>query len=106
MADLVIDFDHLAQFLIYPELTINNKEKQKSENKRNYKNCKISVISVQFKFPKFSLNVKENLGNLNWTEILKTQKCNTDSHNSNPLPLTFSKIGKNGGWVWKFFLEK
>ena len=29
--------DHLAQFLIYPKLTINNKEKKNPQHKRNYK---------------------------------------------------------------------
>ena len=55
--------DHLAQFLIYPELTINNKEKKKSRYKRNYK--KLSITKF-----------KEDSENLNWIEILKTQKCN------------------------------
>ena len=47
--------DHLTQFLIYPELTIN-KEKKKPQYKRNYK-----ILSTA----KF----KEDLENLNWTEI-------------------------------------
>ena len=32
--------DHLAQFLIYPKLTINNKEKKNPQHKRNYKKLK------------------------------------------------------------------
>ena len=43
-------FDHLAQFLIYPELTID-KEKKKPQYKRNYK--KLSATNF----------------NVNWTEI-------------------------------------
>ena len=37
--------DHLIQFLIYPELSINNKEKIKAQYKRNYK--KLSTIKFQ-----------------------------------------------------------
>ena len=58
--------DHLAQFLIYPQLTINYKEKEKPQYKRNFK----KLCTTKF---------KEDLENLNWIEISKTQKCNTDT---------------------------
>ena len=47
--------DHLVQFLISPELTINNREKKKPQYKMNYKN----LSATKF---------KEDLENLNWTE--------------------------------------
>ena len=36
--------DHLAQFLIYPELTINNKEKKIPQYKKNYKKSQHNQI--------------------------------------------------------------
>ena len=51
--------DYLAQFLIYPQVTINNKEK-KPQYKRNYKNLSTT-------------NFKQDLDNLNWTETQKVQ---------------------------------
>ena len=44
--------DHLAQFLIYPQLTINYKEKKKPQYKRNFK----KLCTAKF---------KEDLENLN-----------------------------------------
>ena len=60
--------DHLAQFLIYPQITMNNKEK-KPQYKRNYKNLSTT-------------NFKQDLDNLNWTE---TQKCDTKTSLENLL---------------------
>ena len=36
--------DHLAQFLIYPELLLNNKQKKKSQYKKNFKKVQYKRI--------------------------------------------------------------
>ena len=40
---------HLAQFLIHPELTINNKEKKNPQYKRNYKKLSTTKFKDDFK---------------------------------------------------------
>ena len=64
--------DHLVQFLIYPELTINNKEKKKPQYKGNYKKPSTTKFIA-------------DLENLNWTKISRTQKRNTDTSLENLL---------------------
>ena len=62
----------MAQFLIYPELTINYKKRKKTQYKRNYK----KLSTTRF---------KEDIENLNGTEILKTETCNLDTSLENLL---------------------
>ena len=74
--------DHLAQFLLYPELTINNKDKKNPPYKRNYK--KLSTTKF-----------KEDLENLNWTEIFKTQTSNLDTSLENLLQVKNTLLDKH-----------
>ena len=62
----------MVQFLIYPELTINNKEKKKPQYKGNYKKPSTTKFIA-------------DLENLNWTKISRTQKRNTDTSLENLL---------------------
>ena len=74
--------DHLTQFLIYPELTINNKEIKKTKYKRYHKKLSTSKS-------------KEDLENLNWTKILKTRKCNIDTSLENLLQVINTLLDRN-----------